>query len=174
MDSKLERCEEPDDPLRCKAVHSNQQCPYKAVEGCDNCSRHGANKSIAAAEIKSMKNYRLGQWQARIQELADSGGIKSLREEVGLLRMLLESTVTRCKDEDDLLMASSRISELTKDVDKVLTSCIRIEEKSGQTLDKTLAMNFAAQVIQIIGKHVKDSDILDLIANEIIEALKGI
>lgn len=173
MESKLERCEI-DDPLRCKAVHGDQQCPYKAVEGCDYCVRHGANKALASTEKQSMRMLRLAQWQSRVSELADAGGIKSLREEVGLLRLLLESTTARCQDVDDLLLSSSRISELTKDIDKVLTSCVRLEEKSGQTLDKTLAMNFAAQVIQIIGKHIKDSEILDMIANEIIEVLKGI
>lgn len=71
-------------------------------------------------------------------------------------------------------MQSTRISELTKDIDKVLSSCERIEAKSGQTLDKTLAMNFAAQVIQVIGKHISDETALDSIATEIIEMLKSL
>lgn len=173
MEHKLIRCES-DDPNRCKAVGSEGQCPFLAEPECANCLRHGANKTMVANEQKRMSVYRIAKWQERINAHANAPGLKSLREEVGVLRILFEETVEKCQTTDDLLMNSTRISELTKDIDKLLCSCIKIEMNSGQTLDKTMAMNFASQVIQVIGKHISDEPALDAIANEILEMLKSL
>lgn len=172
-DVKLMKCE-PDDPNRCKSNGAGGQCPFFAEPDCDYCMMHGANKQIAKAEKIEQSNYNLAKWQKRIQEKANSPGIKSLREEIAMLRILNEEEWAACTDSKELLMHSPRLSELAKDIDKVLCSCHRIEQSSGQMLDKTLAMNFGAQVIQIIGNYVKDENLLDMIGNDILEALKGL
>ena len=170
---KLIKCE-PDDPRRCKSNIKTGQCPFLAEEGCENCMMHGANKEIAKAEKIEQSNYNIAKWQKRINEKANAPGVKSLREEVAMLRILMEEEWNMCNDEKELLMHSPRLSDLAKDIDKVLGSCHRIEQSSGQMLDKTLAMNFGAQVITIIGGYIKDDDILDKIGNDILEALKGL
>jgi len=173
IDVKLMKCE-PDDPNRCKANIKGGQCPFLAEPGFENCMMHGANKAIAKAEKIEQSNYNIAKWQKRIHEKANAPGVKSLREEISMLRILMEEEWSACNDSKELLMHSPRISELAKDIDKVLGSCHRIEQSSGQMLDKTLAMNFGAQVIQIIGNYIKDENMLDLIGNDILEALKGL
>jgi hypothetical protein len=65
---KWERVAE-DDPNRCQAVDGAGQCPYKAVEGTKYCPRHGANKTLATTKAEAIRNYNLGKWRDRVNNL---------------------------------------------------------------------------------------------------------
>ena len=81
---------EPDSPTRCQAVNTQGQCRNESVEGGTMCMCHGGNKQLEAAESKSLRNYRKSKWLARISVHAENSGIKCLREEIGILRIIME------------------------------------------------------------------------------------
>jgi hypothetical protein len=170
IEQKLFKAEGSDDPRKC----ITEGCPFLGAEGTDPplCVRHGANKQLDKAERENIRLYRVAKWQGRIAELADSPKRKSLTEEVGVLRMVLEEVLNRCKTDEDIFMMSTRISELVRDIEKVVMSCSRLEATSGQTLDKVAAMNFATQVLEILGRHVPVES-LDPIAGELIDLTKS-
>lgn len=174
IESVLIRIDGEDDPERCQAVGKHGQCPYKALPGAKNCSRHGGVSTLKSAGRKLKRQYDLLQWQGRVNDFADHENVKTLRDEVGVLRMLLENTVRLCKTHTDVLIFSAKIGDLVVKIEKLVTSCHRLEASSGMMLDKSAALHLAAQMIDIIGMHVTDPEAIDAVSREIAEVILNI
>jgi len=148
--SVYERCE-PDDPKCCQGVNKNGACNLKAVEGQKFCRIHfGIGNKVA--EKTALRNYQLNVYQHRVNQLADNDSVKSLREEIGILRMLLEKTVNLCKSDNELLLYSNKIADLAMKIEKVVASCHKLELSTGSLLDKSTVMMLGDVIIQIIGE----------------------
>lgn len=161
--AKMERCEE-DDPLRCQAVYTHGQCPYKRVEHSEYCLMHGGNKGQETHRKKALHDYRLEQvnWQQRVDELAGSYNVKNLRGEIGLLRMALEGILNQAKTPQQLLLYTDKLQSITRDVRSLVETCQKIEERNKELLSKTEVMNIADAVINIMSNFITDPD--DLLA----------
>jgi hypothetical protein len=147
MAENVLRMDGEDDPERCQGVTSQGQCTNKAVEGSQFCIAHGGNQAVSKLQKDSLRNYRLTKWKARIQRQSESPGIKSLREEIGILRMLMEERLNSLQSETDLLL------------------------QSGQLLDKQAILQFAGRIIDIIAVEVADESKIESIADKIMSAL---
>lgn len=181
MDKFGDKVTDPADPNRCQSTVKEGQCPYLALEGTKACARHGGLKTQRQNEKKAAIMYNLQIWRKRMDELQDSPKSKSLSEEVAILRMTLEATAARCKDAEDLFMMSSTISDLALKIEKVVKSCHSLEQSSGQLMDKSKAIAFASEVVEIVNRVVNttiaDIDlrekIVDMIAQEILSKLQS-
>ncbi len=73
IERKLIPCE-PDDPNRCQAMGMNKegQCKFLAVEGQKNCPAHQGLQMAARADKAKLHDYRLRQWQDRLNEFSES------------------------------------------------------------------------------------------------------
>lgn len=182
-DAKFERIDAPDDPDRCQSNGGQGQCPFKGVLDIDgkrtkHCPRHtcGSATEFKPSYVGSgkdpLRNYRFSAvFQPRVDELAGSEKLKSLREEIALVRMVLEAIVNRCTDMYDLTLEAERIQKLTEQLNKLVQSCHKIEESTGQLLDKTVVINIGGMMINILEKYVPDKSILDVVGAEIYEAI---
>lgn len=168
---KFVRCEA-DDPNRCQAITKSGQCPYKADEGIKFCPMHKGNGAAAEKE-KNVRNYRLTKFRAQIEEKADSDAIKSLREEIGITRQVLETFINRCEDETDLMIHSNKIGDLVLKIEKLVSSCHRLERSTGQLLDKTAIIQVACMFVDIIGEYVSD-EIQAEISNRLVETILNV
>ena len=74
--------------LRCETTVKFGQCPYTKVNGSNHCIMHGGQRALELRDKASIRNYRLVNWQKRVGEMTESSSIKSLREEVGILRVV--------------------------------------------------------------------------------------
>jgi hypothetical protein len=168
-ESKFERIDDPADPRRCQGiVGGNYQCIYVSVPGSNYCIAHSANTSGRAAEARKAEwNYNLHKYRARIQQFAENPRVKSLREEVGVLRLLLETVLNKCEDETALMIYTSKISELVLKIEKVVASCHNLEAKTGQVLDKTAVINLCEAVVQVIQNYVDDPDVLAKLSGDL-------
>lgn len=168
VDNKFVRCE-PDDPKRCQAVcrGNTGQCPYTAIENSQYCHMHCGPVQANAEKAKAIRMYRLSQYRDRVNELADHDKVKSLREEIGILRVMLEELVNSCKTSLDLMLNTNKISDLVVKIEKLVSSCHRLEQSTGMLLDKQSALHLASIIVNIISEHVEDGDAIDKIANQI-------
>ena len=156
---------------RCHGQSQNHgQCPFKKVGGSDYCMRHGAGNALAQQKEQELRNYRLTKYRARVSELANADGIKSLREEVGILRMILEETLNRCEDTNDILMYSTRMSDLVIKIEKLVVSCDKMESKMGMLLSRDSVLQLAGEFVGIITEHVTDNDIVETISMKMVQA----
>lgn len=154
---------EPDDPTCCQGVNKNGPCNLQAIEGQRFCRMH-FGIGHKQAEKTAARNYRLNVYQHRINEFADNDQVKSLREEVGVLRMLLEETINKCKNDTELLLYSNKIADLVIKIEKLVASCHKLELSSGSLLDRNTVMIIADVVIQIVGEVIPPDKINEVSA----------
>ena len=159
---------------RCEATVKTGQCPHLKQNGTNHCVFHGANSGVEKVNGEAVRNYRLARWQRRVGELADSSGIKSLREEVGILRMILEETLNQCNDSMDLLLYSQKMADLVIKIEKLVTSCDRLENRMGLLLDKASVLQLAQTYVQIINNYVSDPEVIEQISLEMQKATEQV
>lgn len=175
MEPTWERITDEDDPRRCQAVRpSHGQCTLVSLEGSTYCAAHGGNKAVEAKKKQELRNYRLTKFKQKVQELGNSDEIMSLREEIAILRVLFQEKWNRCDDEYELTMMSGPLSDLIMKVEKVVSSCNRLESKLGSHLDKTKVLQYAQMIVQIIAKHVQDDKLIEMINEEIFKSLQDL
>lgn len=164
-----------DPALRCTALIADdtRQCFYRREPGSDKCIRHAGHAAANRLKKEEVRNYRLVRYQRRVSELAESEGVKSLREEIGILRMVLEEILNSCESTNDLLMYSTKISSLSRDIERLVVSCHRLESSLGFLIDKSTVLNISNQIVQVVSNHIKDERQLDLITSQIINTISG-
>ena len=170
----IEKVKSFSDPDRCQALmhQESEQCMNKAVPGGTFCLVHGGNKQLESQKGQGLRNYRLGKFQAKLERHASSNFIKDLRDEIAVLRMILEERINFCTTQVDLLTQSGDIGDLVIKIEKVVTSCHKLESNMGQHLDKAALIQFAAQVVETIAEEIQDQETLDKISFGIIRLLK--
>lgn len=168
------RADGPDDPNRCQALShgGSQQCSFKAVEGTKYCPRHGANRQLAKQEKESIRLYRLAKWRDRLENKIDHPKMKSLNEEVAILRMTLESKLERLENDEMLILASGGVVELIREIQKTVRTLHQIDKDSKNFLDRTQAFVFIQEIAKTISKYIKDEDVLLKISEEISSSLE--
>lgn len=157
----------------CCAVCREHTGPYyRVVEGTKYCIRHGGARTASHNKRKAANQYRLSVWKNRLAEFTEHDSVKSLRDEIGILRIVLEEMMNKCTDRNDLLIYSSKISELAVKIEKLVMSCDRLEKNMGQMMDRPSALKFAAKVVEIVGRNIDSAEQLDIISHEILEELR--
>lgn len=170
MDKEYIRVDE-DDPQRCQGITAKGQCHFKAVDGVEYCPLHGANRQLEAKEKEEVRNLMLSKYRAEIRRLGSSDHVMSLRDEIGVLRMMLERILNSCRGDADLLLFSPQLSELVMKIGKIVTDCHKIEERTGQLLSREELGGFALKVIELVNTHVKDVDAKRAIGDGIMAAI---
>lgn len=163
----------PDSPRRCQATIGSGQCPYEAMEDLQVCPMHGHNVQSNQRLEQAKRTYTAAKWKAQIGEFADSNNLKSLREEIGVLRLLLQEKLQGCATTNDLLLQSSSISELVLKISKLVSDCHRLDTSLGVMLDKTQLDLFGQRVIQIISECVTDPELMQIIATKMVHEIKN-
>ncbi len=72
----------------------------------------------------------------------------------------------------DLILQSQAISAMVMNIERVVSSCHKLEGSMGHLLDKQAILQFAQEVISIITKTLDgDDDRLTIIADEILQTV---
>ena len=159
---------------RCKSTVKDGQCPYLSNPNTNYCSMHGSNSTEIKLQEETKRNYRLKRWQQRVNEFASNDQVKSLKEEIGILRMMLEEMLNKCEDTTDLMLYAHRISDLILKIERVVVSCDRLEHKMGMLLSKDAVLQLAGTYVNIINNYVTDADTIEQISEEMVKATKFI
>ena len=160
-------------PEQCEALRPGvgKQCNLKRVNGGRTCIMHGGNALLDhSIRVKSLNQYRLGKYQQRMREFAESDHLRSVDEEIGILRMTLESLFVQCNTEIDLVLYSQKISELIRDITKCVQVADKLATKSGMLIGRSEALTIANRVITILPKYIRNEEDLLKIAEEISDA----
>ena len=158
---------EPDDPRRCQGSMPNGQCTLEALPNLKFCKIHSSGEKKRADKEK-IRNLNLAVWQSRVGELADSPHAKSLREEIGILRLMLEALLNNCVSQTELLANSNKIADLVSRIEKIVGTCHNLEKSSGQLLDKSAALQLAGAFIDIVAEFCSNPEEVNKIADAVI------
>lgn len=157
-----------DDPYRCQAVTNKGQCNKRALEGSNFCIMHNR---VSNGEKRRVYELRRTQWQAQLEQHIGDPGIKSLRSEIGVLRLTLQNVLDNCSSSTELLTYSHHISDLVLKIERLVTSCHKLEGSMGELLDKQALLQFASAVLDILSTEIHDSALLATIGERIMTAV---
>lgn len=169
-----------DDPRRCQYIPNGaDQCRNKAMTDKKVCIAHQKMAGQRGENDWRHRLYslKLGQYQTRVAQQANHPLVKSLREELGILRMTLETHLNRCYDEqgrpDDLNLLNRQpaIIVLVDQIHKLVRSVHFLDKELGAVLDLAAATEWVQDIITIIAKYVSDSNVIQSIGNELLTSL---
>jgi len=171
IESKHQRMDGPEDPERCQGACASGQCHFKRIKGELYCPMHnGLRTSIKKKE--DLRNYRLQRIQTRVNEFADNSQLKSLREEIGIQRLLLENLLNKyVQTDEDLLLYSDKISSLVQKIESLVVSCHKLERSTGELLEKRAVVNISVQLIEILSSEIKDASLIERISDRLTEVI---
>jgi len=167
---KYERVADEDSPERCQARTAHAQCMIKKTPGSDYCHQHGGHNAISRQKKEDMHNLQLTQFKARCIQLGHNPNILSLRDEIGVSRIVLETILNKCEGPVGLITFMPQIAKQTEVIAKLVRDCQYVEQKIGHLLDKGTLMQFAGKVIDIITEQVTDVETKKIIAFQIVAA----
>lgn len=168
--AKLERVGA-DHPQACQGG-KNGPCVYKALPGSTGCSLHAGSQASAASKRADLKNYKLNAlFGNRAQELANSPKIKSLTEEIGLMRVALETIFNAISDANGMLLYADRIEKMVKGIQNLVTTTQMLQEKNKELLGRDTVMSIIDQILEKIVLRIEDPDIIKALADDCYEVV---
>jgi uncharacterized Zn finger protein (UPF0148 family) len=163
--AEIQRITSDDDPERCQSMIDGHQCYNKVVPGTQYCPIHGGVQQKASQDRERYRNYQLQRWQSKLNRFAENDHIKSLRDEAGILRMILEEKLNQLHDEHDLILNSHIISDLVLKIEKVVSSMNKLDIQMGQMMDRQALLRLASGLAQIITEEVEDTKVVESVIN---------
>jgi len=164
-------------PERCLQINrvagGEQQCQFFREPGQSFCKFHGGMASeTLKLESTETSLYRLRKYGKRLQEIKVANSARTLDDELGILRITLEEVVNKFGEEGEvsILLYSTKITELVREIKSVLVAADRLATKAGTLIGRSEAIVIAGRVVEIVSKHITDPGALNRIANEISEA----
>ena len=172
MEHKIEKVDDPASPDRCQCTATqNGQCPNKKIPGSDFCPVHGGNRALMSKDQKQLGMYRLSKYRDRHEELSTANNIRTLNEEIGILRILVEECLNGVDSPAALAACTPQLADLTSRIERLVTSCHKLEKSLNHYLDKTSIVQLGQEVVEIIGKYVTDPDITAKIASDLADQI---
>lgn len=166
IEAHSQKADGPDDPNRCQRMVGNGQCIHKAVEGSEFCQMHIAS-GAAALKMEMVRQYNVTRWKAKMDHFAGHSEVKSLREEIGVLRLLMETALNKCESDMDLLLYSNHISAMAMKIKEAVMAAQKLESAMGMLLDRAATMQLTGEIVEIIGRYVPDEETIRNIITDI-------
>lgn len=158
---------EKDDPKRCQAMANGDQCPMKVYEDSRFCILHGGTpRSVNYDKLYQFKKTKYLQYLSQqIDRFTDSKKSKDISEEIGILRVTLQEVLNKVGDgENGIIYYSSQINQLILNIDKLIQSSLKLDQRVGNLLDRKTVINLAQKLMDAIGEEIENPDTLSKIA----------
>ena len=149
-------------------------CTWQSVEGQNHCAKHGGAVELSQEKKELVRTYNLTKFRAKLDHFSGDENVKGLREEIGILRIVMEERLNQCQTGVDLLSHAHMIGELATKIEKLVSSCNKIEKSLGQYLDKNSVVQLGMEIVTIVTRHVDDTKAIDNIATELIQVIERI
>ncbi len=163
--------------MQCEHVNKfSGQCSRQTCEGTNKCPIHTHGDS----EKVEKRVYRLQNMERRLRHetLSNHDALRSIREEVAVARMLLEERLNSIKTDADLISACGPINTLLLTIEKLTSSCLKLDKSVGNLLAKPIILKMASDIVAIILEELADLPghelIVDKISERIIETMSSI
>ncbi len=174
---RYEGCE-PDDPRRCQAVAKHGQCTHLAVAPSKYCKPHGLKGDVTLHKAR-VQHYRINDpaLQDSMKRQSELEEVRSLREEIHLVRSMIEMRLNLVDDEDRgaMLLAFSSVNTYMQTLEKLVSSCHRMEVSLGSLLTKAAIFSLGQEIVIILADELQGIDnyeeIVDRISERVVVAI---
>ena len=131
------------------------RCTQPANEGSPFCSLHGPRRAKPPTIYDWAKNDYLKSLEERVQEFKDPRTF-NLREEIGILRVVLERMLNSVHDDPSLLLASSEIQQTILTIERLLKTTHDMERQTGELMSRDEVREVTATLLQIMVEVLED------------------
>ncbi len=163
---------EEDSPFRCQHSKKYNQCRYEKMDNEEYCKYHIACHNSAYRKPSQLKRYKLVQHYTRINEIMGLENFKSMREEIGILQVTLETLMNQLHTPWDIQVNQHKIESLVEKIAKVQILNHKMEASLGQVLDRQTLATFIDEIIVVISAEITDPTILQRIGVKISGAME--
>lgn len=140
----------------------NGESPY--------CARHGGNMVDIKAKKQEQRSYYKTKWANEIKDKTNLPNTKSLAEELGILRVLLDQKLGQCADAYELNMEANSISGLVLNVERLVSSIHAMDLRVAITEDNIKAIIDVLSIV--LSDNISDKKLLLKITDEINNGIK--
>lgn len=134
---------------KCFRSSKSGSCPNEAAEGSLFCQKH-------ANENDQIKGYILQDEEILKQfEHHAKGNLFSLRQEVTLLRAMINDRLNMANTPSERQLAYREVGNWIGTLDKLTNSLNRLEKETSEVLTRETLMKLAQQMVQVISEEVK-------------------
>ena len=155
------RCD-PANPNRCKADLRSGQCEFLSIEGTQYCARHGGISQKDAQLAQNNRKYKLTHLkdlEKTVDQYKHDKEILNLRDDIALLRGLIQEKLNTCTTTTELMLASGLITAILRQVSDTTEKCFKLEQSLGRYLDKSELIAFVQQIIEVINIEISDDTV---------------
>ena len=166
-----------DDPNRCQGSYPGGQCRFGAVENDIYCEGCGGKNSLILVE-KTQYQLSNTKYRTRLAQLNSQGSdIKSLREEIALIKLMVEQRFNMIKTDTDFIAACGPINQMLLTAERLVKTANQIENDLGLVLGKEVLFKLAEQwidlIIREITPHVAE-DVFGGVVDRVSEGIIGL
>jgi len=157
---------------RCQGVDSKGQCWLYKLPPSQFCHRHGGNRAGEEARKREVQHLQANAFLQKVREGARSPDLLSLATEVAAIKQMMEIKMSQMIDASTIEIHSGSLANLCVQSEKLVTSCTRLQEKLGNMMSATQAMEFATEIMGIVSEEVGDGETLERIQQRVLAALE--
>lgn len=150
-------------PFRCQASAKDGQCYNKQTPNSQYCPVHGGTREEHAYQKRKAVTYKLQQFQEkRLTELISDDDMKNLREEIGLLRTLLELLMNTITESNKYVIFADKIQLLVGQIRRTVECTHLMESKTSELIDRRIIVRIAGSAVRIVAAYVETTQYREL------------
>jgi hypothetical protein len=172
-ENPFKRVSRDDHPDRCQASDTQGQCHFYRTEHSIHCIKHGGQMTEKAHAKEQLEQYRLQKYKARVKDFSTNPKVLTLRDEIGITRMLLETKLNRWQDDDELIAHSGVILSNIQALHKLVIDCKKLESQMGMLLDRGAIQKLCDDILNIMSQFL-DEDEMTQVANLVLGAIAAV
>jgi hypothetical protein len=115
--------------------------------------------------------------RTRLAELSSHERIKSLREEIALVRILIERRFNLIRTDADLMTSCGTINSMMLTLEKLIKSCHALEQSLGELLSKQAVVRLGQSICEIVIEELQEieghEEIIDRIVGRLFPTING-
>ncbi|MEN6367713.1 MAG: hypothetical protein ABFC88_12955 [Thermoguttaceae bacterium] len=137
------------DPRRCKGSSADGQCLNVAADGSDYCLGCGG---VDHGPARRLRRYYLAQAdvELKLALTAEGDDLKSLREEIRLVRRMVIETLNAAKTDIEKINAYSKVNTFLLTLERLMKTCHQLDQSMGSLIAKPALIRLAKRLCEIV------------------------
>jgi hypothetical protein len=154
--------------MRCEHTSKSGQCYHNAVEGSKFCADHSRDPQ-AGQKRQYMLNKAI--YQQRYSAFAESDDLRTLKDEIAILRMVMQERLNMIGSDSEMLASCGQIASLAVTIERLVKSCHTLESRLGSLLAKPTLLGIANDMVQILLQELADQPNYEILVDKISERI---
>jgi hypothetical protein len=110
-------------------------------------------------------------YQQRYSAFAESDDLRTLKDEIAILRMVMQERLNMIGSDSEMLASCGQIASLAVTIERLVKSCHTLESRLGSLLAKPTLLGIANDMVQILLQELADQPNYEVLVDKISERI---